>query len=134
MTKKSISSTIQPIARGDDEASFAYSSFKKIAMKETSVLAVKFNSILPSEELNAVCEKDLFKFRKVPGLVQKYYIVEESSGALSGLYFFESKAARTAFWNSPLAKEIPGRYGVIPESLRVEQYEIDIILNEAVEA
>jgi hypothetical protein len=103
-------------------------------MKETSVLAVKFNSSLPSDDLNAVCEKDLYKFRKVPGLLQKYYVVEDSSGALSGLYFFESKAARSAFWNSALAKEIPGTYGVIPESLRVENYEISLILNETVEA
>ncbi len=31
-----------------------------------------------------------------------------------------------------LAKAIPGKYGVIPESLRVEQYEMAIVLNEPV--
>src|SRR5690242_4721479 len=102
-------------------------------MKQASVLAVKFNSNLSTDELNAVCEKDLYKFRKVPGLLQKYYVIDES-GALGGLYFFESKAARSQFWNSPLAKEIPARYGVIPESLRVEYYETTIVLNESVEA
>jgi hypothetical protein len=102
-------------------------------MKQVSVLAVKFSSSLQPDELNAAIEKDLFKFRKVPGLLQKHYVVEESSDALGGLYFFESKGARTAFWNSELAREIPERYGVIPETLRVENYETVVVLNEAVE-
>jgi hypothetical protein len=102
-------------------------------MKQASVLAVKFNSSLQPDELKAVIEKDLYKFRKVPGLLQKYYVMEASSGALGGLYFFESKGARAAFWNSELAKEIPARYGVVLETLRVENYDTEVVLNQAVE-
>jgi hypothetical protein len=94
------------------------------------VLSVKFNSTLSAEKLMNVCSEDLETFKNVPGLLQKYYIGEESTGALSGIYIFENKTARSAFWNSELAKSIPARYGVIPETLRVEQYELALVLNE----
>lgn len=97
-----------------------------------SVLSVKFNSTHSAEKLINVCQEDLEIFRNVPGLLQKYYIAEESTGALSGIYIFETKSAREAFWDSELAKNIPARYGVIPETLRVEQYEMAIVLNDIV--
>jgi len=97
-----------------------------------AVLSVKFNSTLSPEELMNVCQEDLEAFRSVPGLVQKYYIVEESSGALSGIYIFETHSARASFWPSELAKSIPARYGVIPDTLRVEQYNVALVLNDVV--
>ncbi|MEP7280025.1 MAG: hypothetical protein ABI813_15365 [Bacteroidota bacterium] len=97
---------------------------------EESVLLVKFNSTQQPEELMRVCQEDLETFRNVPGLLQKYYITEELTGAISGFYIFKSKSARTAFWASALAKNIPARYGVIPDTLRVEQYDMAIVLNE----
>jgi hypothetical protein len=97
-----------------------------------AVLSVKFNTMHSFEELMQVCNEDLYLFRNVPGLLQKYYVVEESTGAISGFYIFESKDARAAFWGSTLAKKIPTRYSVIPETHRVEQYEMGIVLNDAV--
>ena len=96
-----------------------------------AVLLVKFNSSLNPEDLMKTCQEDLEDFRNVPGLLQKYYISEESTGAISGFYVFENKEARAAFWNSDLAKSIPARYGVVPSTLRVEQYEMAIVLNDA---
>ena len=96
------------------------------------VLLVKFNSTLEADELLKVCQEDLETFRNVPGLIQKYYVSEEQSGALSGIYIFSSRGARSSFWNSDLAKRIPARYGVIPETLRVEEYDVSIVLNDAV--
>ena len=95
-----------------------------------AVLSVKFKSTHTVEQLMNVCEEDLETFRNVPGLLQKYYIAEESTGALSGIYIFENRTARATFWASELAKNIPARYGVIPDTLRVEQYEMAIVLND----
>ena len=97
-----------------------------------AVLSVKFNSTHSAEKLINVCQEDLEVFRNVSGLLQKYYILEESTGAMSGIYIFETKSAREAFWTSDLAKDIPARYGVIPATLRVEQYEMAIVLNDVV--
>jgi Putative mono-oxygenase ydhR len=95
-----------------------------------AVLSVKFNSAFGAEKFMNVCQEDLKTFRSVPGLVQKYYIAEENTGALSGIYIFEDRKARETFWNSAIAKAIPTRYGIIPETLRVEQYDMAIVLNE----
>ena len=97
-----------------------------------AVLSVKFKSNHQPEKLMQICHEDLDAFRNVPGLVEKYYIAEESSGAISGIYLFETKSARGSFWNSELAAGIAERYAMIAETLRVEEYEMAIVLNEGV--
>jgi len=97
-----------------------------------AILSVKFFSTLSPEDLLKTCRENLEDFRNVPGLLQKYYLSEETSGAISGFYIFENKKARAAFWNSEVARNIPAKYGVIADSLRVEQYEMAIVLNEEV--
>ena len=99
-----------------------------------AVLSVKFNSTFSVDELMNAIQEGLDDFRNVPGLIQKYYLAEQSTGSLSGFYIFETKSARNAFWNSDLAKKIPARYGVIPSSLRVEEYELSVVLNVALVA
>jgi hypothetical protein len=95
-----------------------------------AILSVKFNSTFSQEKLMEILQEDLDTFRSVPGLLQKYYIAEESTGALSAFYIFETKEARASFWNSELSKNIPARYGVIANTLRLEEYEIAIVLND----
>jgi len=95
-----------------------------------AVLSVKFQSSFSAEELMTICSEDLEAFREVPGLIQKYYLSEVSTGAISGIYIFEDQAARKEFLNSELASYIPVRYGVLPESLRVEQYDMSVVLND----
>ena len=97
-----------------------------------AVLTVKFHSYHSPEHLMKMCQEDLDTFKRIPGLVQKYYVNEESTGAISGIYLFETKEARNAFQASELAKVIPDRYGVIPETLRAEEYEMALVLNEQV--
>jgi len=100
--------------------------------KVTAVLSVKFMSSHNPEKLMEVCNNGLDSFREVPGLVEKYYLIEESTGAISGIYLFETKSARSEFRVSELASKIPEKYGVIPETLRAEEYEVAIVLNEPV--
>jgi len=99
-------------------------------MKNAAVLSVKFHSSLSKEKLMKVCEEDVEVFKRVAGLTQKYYVMEEFTGAFSGIYLFETPDAREAFWTSELAKNIIHRYGVIADTLRVEQYGMAIVLNE----
>ena len=99
-----------------------------------AVLSVKFKTTFSSEKLNTVIQEDLEAFRAIPGLIQKYYLLEESTGAISGVYLFETESDRATFWRSDLAKNIPTRYGVIPETLRVEQYNMALVLNDVVPA
>jgi hypothetical protein len=95
-----------------------------------ALLCIRFSSDYSLEELNDICLSDLENFRSVPGLVQKYYVTEEYSGAISSIYMFESRSTRAAFSASDLAKGIPSRYNMIPDTIRVEYYDILIVLNE----
>ena len=97
-----------------------------------AVLAVKFKSKLEPEKLMSICNENLKDFRDVPGLLEKYYLAEEITGAISGVYLFTTKSAREAFWNSELAKDIVPTYGVIADTIRVERYDMAIVLNGAV--
>jgi len=77
-----------------------------------------------------ICSEDLEAFRDVPGLIQKYYLSEVSTGAISGIYVFDNQDSRKDFLSSELASYIPVRYGVLPDTLRVEQYDMSIVLND----
>jgi malate synthase len=95
-----------------------------------SVLSVKFNSTHSDEKLMNICQEDLEIFRNVPDLIQKYYVIEETTGAISGIYIFKNKNAKETFWYSDLAKSIPARYGVKPDTLRIENFDMAIVMNE----
>lgn len=99
-----------------------------------ALLSVKFNTSLKLDQLNELCEADLEYFRSVRGLIQKYYIVDSSTKTVNGIYLFESKTAKASYWASKLARSIPRRYGLIPGTLRVEHYDVMIVLNEDVTA
>lgn len=99
-----------------------------------AVLSVKFNSTHDTEKLLAICNEDLQAFRDVPGLMQKYYNADPETGAICGFYLFDTAASRETFWGSDLAAGFPARYGVVPESLRVEKFDVAIVLNEYTKA
>ncbi|MEO8772190.1 MAG: YdhR family protein [Ferruginibacter sp.] len=99
-----------------------------------ALLSVRFESTYGSEELSQLFHQRLEDFRNVPGLIQKYYAADENTGIVGGIYVFENKDARAAFWNSKLAQDIPATYGVKIETLRVEELDILIELMESVAA
>jgi len=95
-----------------------------------ALLCVRFDSMYSLEELNEICLSNLEEFRQVPGLVQQYYVTEEFSGSFSSIYMFESRSTRADFRTSDLAKEIRTKYRMIPETIRIENYDILIVLHE----
>ena len=97
-----------------------------------AVLSVRFNSTYGSEDLLDLFQQHLENFKNVPGLLQKYYLSDKNTGTVGGFYVFENKDARTAFWNSELAKSIPATYGVKIETLSVEELDVTIELMEPV--
>jgi hypothetical protein len=106
-----------------------------ISMKNRGVvLIVKFNSSFGSKHLLWVSQGDIEAFKNMQGLLQTYFVTDELTGAVSVIYIFEHESARTAFWSSTLAKEIPMRYGVIPSTLRIEQYSVTSMLNDLIVA
>ena len=89
---------------------------------------VRFPSRLPHEEVQRLFEERAPRYREVPGLLQKYYGYEPTSGAFCGCYVFDSEESRQAFRQRELARSIPDIYEV--EEVRVEGYEVFFPLYE----
>lgn len=87
-----------------------------------TVLFVRAKSKLEPAALEKRLLERRPRFFDVPGLVQKIYGQDESSGAVCGIYFFEDRAALADFRNSELAKTISTAYEV--EEIRMETYDI----------
>lgn len=87
------------------------------------MLLVKFHSGLPDDEVRRLLDERLPQFQGVPGLKQKFYAREPSSGDYCGVYLFESEQALLNYRASALAKSIPPTYRV-EGTPRVEMLEV----------
>ena len=87
-----------------------------------TVLFVRAKSGLEPDELEQRLLERKPSFREVPGLVQKIYGEDKSTGDVCGIYFFEDQKALADFRETELAKTIPSAYEVT--DLRMEVYEI----------
>ena len=76
------------------------------------MLLVKFHSGLFDDEVMRLLEERLPQFRAVPGLVQKYYARETTTGDYVGAYLFDSEESLVRYRSSELAASIPGVYRV----------------------
>ena len=86
------------------------------------ILYVRVKSGLDPEELERRVNERKPRFLEVPGLIQKIYGRDESTGEVCGIYFFENKEALAAFRDSELAKTIPTAYEAT--DVRREVYEV----------
>lgn len=67
---------------------------------------IVFKSGLHPEEVIRNFKERAAKYREIKGLVQKYYVHDESSGEFGGIYLFDTKENMEAFSNSDVAKSI----------------------------
>ena len=87
-----------------------------------AVLFVRAKSGLDETELEGRLLERRPRFLEVPGLLQKIYGRDRETGAVCGIYFFESQAALAAFRETELAKTIPSAYEVV--EFRSEVYDL----------
>ena len=74
------------------------------------VLLVRFKSRLTFEEVMKVVENRAPEFRALAGLQQKYYLHDEATGEVAGLYLWDSPEALTAYRESELRASIAQAY------------------------
>ena len=87
-----------------------------------SILFVRIESDLDPEEFERRLLERRPRFHEVPGLVQKIYGRDNSTGHVCGIYFFESEDALAHFRETELAKTIPSAYEA--KAVRREVYEV----------
>ncbi len=98
------------------------------SVRPTIMLIVRgLKSDLPQEELERRYKERMPQFREVPGLVQKYYSVDESTGEWAGIYLWDSDESLAAYLESDLRKTIPSAYE-LTEPPRVERFPIVDVL------
>jgi hypothetical protein len=90
-------------------------------MEMATILFVRAKSGLDPTELEKRLIERRPRFLDVPGLVQKIYGRDKSTGDVCGIYFFEDENALARFRETDLAKTIPSAYEV--EEIRLETYE-----------
>ena len=95
----------------------------------TIMLIVRgLKSELPREEFERRYKERLPQFRKVRGLIQKYYSYNESTGEWAGIYLWDSEESLSQYLESDLRKTIPAAYE-LTEPPRVERFPIVDVLH-----
>ena len=90
---------------------------------------VKFETRLSAEEVSDVAQKRAPEFRKLPGLIQKYYVRGTRSNEYAGVYIWDSPESMKTYRESDLAASIPHAYKVLGPP-QVETYEVAFTLRD----
>lgn len=84
-------------------------------------------SDLSRDEATQRYKERMPEFREVPGLVQKYYSYDESTGEWAGIYLWDSEESLAAYLESDLRKSIPSAYE-LTEPPRIDRFPIVDVL------
>jgi len=90
------------------------------------VMLVRFRSRLSADEIKRRYPERMPEFRQVPGLVQKYYIYDESANEWGGIYVWDSEESAEAYLTSDLRKSIPSTYEIegVPRVDRLKVFDV----------
>ena len=81
---------------------------------------IKLKSSLHEDEVIRIAEERAAEFRKVPGLMQKYYVISDEHHTYAGIYIWDSRDSMMAFRETELAATIPKAYKVLePPNIQV---------------
>jgi hypothetical protein len=96
------------------------------------ILVVKFHSGLPYSEVRKLLDQRLPSVLLVPGLLQKYYARDSSTGDYVGVHVFDSQESLVRYRHSELSRSLPVAYAT-SEQPRVETFEVLFPLRSEVE-
>ena len=91
--------------------------FKKQEMtteeKRMIIRFAKFKSALSDSEVLKVYEQRAPQYRKLPGLLQKYYIKDKQTDEYGAVFLWDSMKSMQEFEQSELSRSIPEAYKVV---------------------
>lgn len=91
------------------------------------VASVKFKSNMTLEEVKQVSEDTAGDYESAQGLIQKYYYVDNQTGEVGGLLFWESEESMNVFFNSEPAQNL-GTTFALEQPPRIELLEVFKVL------
>jgi heme-degrading monooxygenase HmoA len=74
---------------------------------------VKFKSALSDSEVLKLYEHRAPQYRKLPGLIQKYYIKDKKTDEHGAVYLWDSMKSMQEFEQSQLSRSIPEAYKIV---------------------
>ncbi|MHA2142188.1 MAG: YdhR family protein [Candidatus Thorarchaeota archaeon] len=93
------------------------------------LLMFLFKSGLAMEDIEKTSDSRADQYHQVPGLVQKYYVLDKDNGRVGGVFVFDSKENLMAFRESDLARSTGEAYKFL-EPPHTHVYEIAKALRE----
>ena len=78
-----------------------------------AIRLVKFKSALSDAEVLKLYDERAPQYRKLTGLLQKYYIKDRQTGEHGAVYLWDSMKSMEEFQNSELSRSIPETYRII---------------------
>ncbi len=86
----------------------------------TTIVKYQLPNPVPREEMLAIFRASEENFRKVPGLIRKYYSYDEAAHCGHSVYIWESEEAACAFTGPEFAERMKEAFGTAPEAFTVE--------------
>jgi len=93
------------------------------------ILLVLFKSGLPTSEVQRLFKERTERYRSVKGLIQKFYVRDEATDRVGGIYIFDSKKNLEAFRSSDLAKSIGDAFKFVEPPTR-QVFDVVLVLRE----
>ena len=81
----------------------------------TTLVQIKMPAPMRLEKAREVFTGTAPRYREVPGLIRKYYLLSEDGGTVGGVYLWESRDAAKAMYNQAWYAFIREKYGVAPD-------------------
>jgi heme-degrading monooxygenase HmoA len=91
------------------------------------ILSVKVKSSLPDSEVLRIMKERAPEFRTFPGLIQKFYGRDKSTGEFAGIYLWDSDQSLHEYRESELARTISEAYQAVGRP-RIEVFEVPLVL------
>lgn len=81
----------------------------------TAVVQFNLPAPITLAEATQRFESSAPKYRNLPGLIRKYYVLSEDGGVAGGIYLWESRAAAERIYNGEWRERVTALYGAEPD-------------------
>jgi len=95
------------------------------------VVFITYDSELGDEEIDALFDERADNYREMDGLLQKFYLRDEESGRVGGIYVFDSEQSRDALFDSDVHASLRDAYAA--RDVDIQTFHVTFPLYEAVE-
>lgn len=95
------------------------------------IVFITYESELSVEEIEALFRERSQTYREMEGLLQKFYLHDEESGRVGGIYVFDSEESRDALFDSDIHASLRDAYAV--RDIDIATFHVMFPLYESVE-